>query len=450
MKALRIILGIILLIAVVGGGWVLLKHSDWLKGGGRAAEEKEEPTDVPVKIAHVEKATLHAYVEGFGIVQPQPPAGGKAGAGANITSSVAGVISAIYCEAGKNVEEGAALFQLDDRIAKANEEQAGAALASAQASLAKLKANPRPEQLELAQLVVDKARSSVDFAQKNLERQRQLLESNNTSQKAVEAAQAELIAAQNDLKVAQKQLAILKASPTPEELAEENAKVTEAQKVLLAAQLQRSLLKIQSPIAGTVVRINVNVGEAVDSMKVLGQIVALDRLIASVNIPASEAASVKTGQPVEISSELSSKNRSADSPTSRPATKPAATASVDFAGSVQLVSAIVDQKSDSVIVEIRLKADSGFAPGAAVRVRIVTETHNDVLVVPIDSVVTNAEGETLVAIVKDDKAVQVTVHVGLRENGFAEISGDQVHLNDQVVTEGAYGLPKETKVHIQE
>src|SRR5207253_10152427 len=182
---------------------------------------------------------------------------------------------------------------LDDRIAKANEEQAAAVLASAQASLAKLKATPRPEQLELAQLVVDKARSSVDFAAKNVERQKQLLESDNTSQKAVEAAQLELIAAQNDLKVAQKQLAILKASPTPEELAEENAKVTEAQKAFQASQLQRSLLKINSPIAGTVTKINVNVGEPVDSTKVLGQVVALDRLVAAVNIPASEAAEVK-------------------------------------------------------------------------------------------------------------------------------------------------------------
>jgi RND family efflux transporter MFP subunit len=444
MKAIRVIIGLILLVAVAGGAFVLLRHPDWLKRGAREEDEKEAPTDVPVKVAHVEKATLHGYVEGFGLVQPQPAAAGKPGAGVTLTSPVAGVISIVYCEAGKTVEENAPLFQLDDRIAKANEEQAAAALASAQASLAKLKANPRPEQLELGQLVVDKARSSVDFAQKNLERQRQLLESNNTSQKAVEAAQSELIAAQNDLKVAQKQLAILKASPTPEELAEENAKVAEAQKALLASGLQRSLLKIQSPIAGTVVKINVNVGESVDSMKVLGQIVALDRLIAAVSIPSSEAASVKAGQSAEMSSELASK-----APTTSPTTKPT-TAPAEMIGTVQLVSPIVDQKSDSIIVEIRLKPDAGLQVGQAVRVRIVTETHNDVLVVPSQSVITTEEGESVVAVVKDNKAVQIPVHVGLRENGLAEISSDQIHAGDVVVTEGAYGLPKETKVHVEE
>ena len=317
-------------------------------------------------------------------------------------------------------------------------------LASAQAGLAKLKATPRPEQLELAQLVVDKARSSVDFAAKNVERQKQLLESDNTSQKAVEAAQLELIAAQNDLKVAQKQLAILKASPTPEELAEENAKVVEAQKALLAAQLQRSLLKINSPIAGTVTKINVNVGEPVDSTKVLGQVVALDRLVAAVNIPASEAAEVKIDQPVEIFSAAGSKDRE-QKPATQPSTKP-----VEYSGVVQLVTPVVDQKSDSVMVEIRLKPDSGLQPGQAVRVRIVSEVHNDVLAVPSQSVVNNTEEQSVVAVVKDNKAMQVPVRVGVRENGLTEVSSDQLHVNDVVVTEGAYGLPKETKVHIEE
>ncbi len=191
-------------------------------------------------------------------------------------------------------------------------------------------------------------------------------------------------------------------------------------------------------------KINVNVGESVDSMKVLGQIVALDRLIAAVNIPSSEAASVKAGQSAEMSSELASK-----APTTSPTTKPT-TAPAEMIGAVQLVSPIVDQKSDSVIVEIRLKPDAGLQVGQAVRVRIVTETHNDVLVVPAQSVITTEEGESVVAVVTDGKAKQIPVHVGLRENGLAEVSSDQLHAGDAVVTEGAYGLPKETKVHVEE
>ena len=73
---------------------------------------------------------------------------------------------------------------------------------------------------------------------------------------AVEAAQSELIAAQNDLKVAQKQFAILKASPTPEELAEENAKVAEAQKVLMAKEEAMKATIAQLTMAAAAVTAN--------------------------------------------------------------------------------------------------------------------------------------------------------------------------------------------------
>src|SRR5207248_4668234 len=58
MKAVKFIIGLILLVAVAGGAFVLLRHPDWIKRGAHEEDEKEPPTDVPVKVAHVEKATL--------------------------------------------------------------------------------------------------------------------------------------------------------------------------------------------------------------------------------------------------------------------------------------------------------------------------------------------------------------------------------------------------------
>ena len=68
MKALRFITGLILLAAVAGGAFVLLRHPEWITRSAHEEDEKEPQTDVPVKVAHVQKATLHGYVEGFGIV----------------------------------------------------------------------------------------------------------------------------------------------------------------------------------------------------------------------------------------------------------------------------------------------------------------------------------------------------------------------------------------------
>ena len=52
-----------------------------------------------------------------------------------------------------------------------------------QASLAALRATPRPDQLQIAQLNVDKSQAALAFAQKTYDRQRQLTEQQVTSGK---------------------------------------------------------------------------------------------------------------------------------------------------------------------------------------------------------------------------------------------------------------------------
>ena len=67
---------------------------------------------------------------------------------------------------------------------------------------------------------------------------------------------------------------------------------------------------------------------------------------------------------------------------------------------------------------------------------------------PAESVVTDADGQTVIALVAGDNAKQQPVKTGLRENGLVEIQGDGLKAGDTVVTVGAYGLPKETKIKV--
>src|SRR5207249_3311818 len=166
-----------------------------------------------------------------------------------------------------------------ERSAKADEEKAAAALGSARASLAKLKSFPRPDQIKVAEMQVDRARRTVEYARKKSARLTQLVSDELASQKSLQEAELELISAENDLAIAEKQLTLLKSSPTAEEIAEAQGKVAEAEKALAGAQIQRSLLKIQAPLAGTVVRVKVNAGEAVDLTTVLAELIDLDRLV---------------------------------------------------------------------------------------------------------------------------------------------------------------------------
>jgi len=455
MKTMRNLIGLLLLIALIGGAWVLRYHTDWLKPAAKEEKKETVEIEVPVKTAKIVKATLHRYVEGFGTVEPEPARAGRQPAGAAVASPIAGNVAKVLCEPGQHVSQGSPLVQLDDRLAEATEEQAAAALASAQATLAKLKATPRPEQLEVARLTVEKARTTAEFAEKDYERQKKLAPQQVTSEKSLQAAEQDLAAARNDLRIAEKQLVLLKSSPTPEELAEAAGKVNEAEKALAPAKTQRALLTIQSPLDATVVRIVASPGGAVDASRALVELVALDRLGVNASVPADDLPLLATGQDVEITSSTTAAHADKELAEKEPTTQPAASTTrlaeasdkIEPAeeGKTCFIAPEAERKTNTALVGVALPPKTALRPGQFVRVRIVVEKHAHCLAVPRESVVSNAEGNTVIAIVSGDKARQVPVHAALREGELVEVQGEGLHEGDTVVTAGAYGWPEDKK-----
>ena len=397
-----------------------------------APPEDEEPDTaknaIPVHTAHLAVATLHRYVEGFGIVSPSPPGPGQMAGSANIASPLTGVVLQVQCKMGQQVHANDVLIQLDDRVARANEDQAAAALAQAQASLAALKATPRPDQLQIAKLAVDKAQGAFDLAQQNYTRVTKLAVDQSASTKTLEQAKNDLESARIDLAIAQKQLDLLQHSPTTEELKQEDAKVAQANAASVAATVQREMLSIKSPINATVVQLLVNPGESVDPTKTLVQLIATDRLMVDVDVPAEQLPAKAEGLSAQIFVDESSKT--------------------PVMGKVSFISPQVDPKTGAVMVIIALPGDAGFLPGRSVRVRIIAEEHKDVLAVPREAVVTDENGDSVIALVEGDQATRKTVKAGFEENGQIEISADGLKEGDTVVTAGAFGLPQATKIKV--
>jgi len=245
-----------------------------------------------------------------------------------------------------------------------------------------------------ADVAADKARKAVEFAEKNFERQQKLMQVEGTSQKTLLEAEQALAAARNEL---------------------------------AAAQTQQTLLQVQAPFAGTLTRVNAKPGEAVDLTATLAELVDLDRLVVSANVPSAELAALKTGQRAEVLADKSAAPVSA---------------------SVVSISPQVDAKTGTALVRVALPANSVLRPGQFVTLRIVSEEHRDRLAVPVESLVKNSEGGTVIALVQGDKAVQKAVKAGLRDGGFIEIEADGLLAEMSVVTEGAYGLPKATKIRV--
>ena len=456
---------LLLAVAILAGWWVLYFHNDavtarlpqwkWLQATVKSVGEKppakvdddEDPdntkNEIPVHTANVSVATLHRYIDGFGAIGPRPQRPKQMAGSANLASPVAGVVAEVLCQAGQLVHATDPVIQLDDRLAKSAEEQAAAGLAQAQAALAALKATPRPDQLQIAQLNVEKAQSTLQFAQKTYERLKLLGANQGVSEKSIEQSKMELAAAGTDVAVSQKQLALLKSSPTPEELRQEEAKVSQAGAALATARTLRAMMTIKSPIDATVVTVSVNPGESVDTTKTLIQLIALDRLLVNVDVPADQLPAKADGLPAQIL--LSS----APAPTD---------GSEPIIGKVAFVSPQVDARNGTVMVGIDLPAGTSLRPGLSVRVRIIVEEHKDCLTVPREAVVADENGDSVISIIEDEKrdesgtlraqATHKSVKTGLEENGTIEIIADGLSESVKVVTAGAFGLPAASRVKL--
>ena len=246
----------------------------------------------------------------------------------------------------------------------------------------------------MAQAAVEKARHALTFAQQVADRLGRLIPSGAVSMQLKQEADQRLAAARAELASAQAAI----------------------------AQVQ-----LVSPLDGVVARVSVQPGQSVDLNTVVAEIVDLKRLVATVSVPADEAMPLKAGQTADIFTDN--------------AKKPATSASVSF------VSPSVDPKTAAALVRLALPENTTLRPGQFVGARIVTEELTDRLVVPRDSVVKTDDGE-VIYVVEGNKAVQTPVKTGLRDGNLVEVEADGLKEGDTIVTVGAYGLPKETKIKI--
>src|ERR1039458_9493461 len=151
-------------------------------------------------------------------------------------------------------------------------------------------------------------------------------------------------------------------------------------KNLQDAEVQLALLRVTAPLSGTVVRVNVKPGQAVDLTTVVAEVMDLNRLAVSAEIPAAEVGDLKPGNPVEV------------------LTAPPVTTELSF------VSPNVEKDNDTVLVRALLPVDSGLRPGQFVPLRIVTAVHTNCLAAPGESVVTDESDKCVIALVKGDEA----------------------------------------------
>ena len=243
---------------------------------------------------------------------------------------------------------------------------------------------------------------------------------------SVAKARASLSAAE---KAHARQLAMKSAGGTSERsLLEAAATLALAQADLASAELAQTQLSIRAPLAGVIGRLAVRTGEWLDLGKDVTEIVNPADLIVTTQIASADAGLLHPGVEAFVFTKLGESE------------KPFAQ------GKVISISPLIAKDSDSVAVRVSLGAEAG-RPGQLVLVRIVTSSKESCLAVPVESVI-KAEDQETISVVLGGVAKQKPVKTGLSDRGLIEGSGDGITEGADVVTTGAYGLPKETKVNI--
>jgi len=262
---------------------------------------------------------------------------------AGITSKISAKVASINAEVGTVVKAGDTLVTFDTKDLEAQVAQAQAGVNIAQANLAKMQSGARPEQIAQAQAMLDSAKVSYLNTKNNFERNQQLAAAGAISQSQLETMQTQLVAAQAQYNSAQSQLDMLVKGETQESLNILQAQVKQSQAALEVAKNQLSYGTIVSPISGTVSAKNINVGELASPGVTLFSVINVDTLFIKASLPDGLIGSVKVGQAVVV--------------------KVADISDKEFTGEISVVDPVIDSRSRSVLVRIKLDPDPVLKPG---------------------------------------------------------------------------------------
>jgi HlyD family secretion protein len=228
---------------------------------------------VKYRLAVVEKGEISAYVSATGTLNPVIMV--------QVGTQVSGTIEKLFADYNSSVQDGQIIAQLDQASYRAKVAQADASLENARADLKNAQANVGnvAASIENARAEVANQRANVERVQveiadakRDLERQRTLFERQLISRSELDTAQsgsesaiarrnaasAQLEAAEAKLRSAQAQLRSAGA-----QVEKAKAQVSQAQAALEQARVDLDRTIIRSPINGTVISRNVDIGQTV-------------------------------------------------------------------------------------------------------------------------------------------------------------------------------------------
>ena len=376
------------------------------------ASRKEEPEVTTVKIEL--RPELRQTVTASGEVRPIRYI--------KLTSEVPGRIEEIYVNPGDQVTQGKPLVRVDPTQLQSNQEAQWAAaqaslsdvhnarnaVASAQQSLVVADASVAAarQQVVALQTAVDRAQVDLNTAQRELKRNTDLIEAGVASRAEYDAARDRFDQAKIALSTARANLEAQKIGvrEAQERANQQKIAVQEArtgvktsemrasqQAALLRGQSsQRSKATQLSPLNGVVADIPTRVGEyAVAGLSTtpLMTIADMSTINVEVNVDETEISNVEVGHQAKVKVDALGEKEIHGVVTQK---NPLAVSKSDLQGGLSNRVNVQEAKEFKVTVELRELPDdvrNSLRPGMSATATITTKTKNNVVAVPLESIV---------------------------------------------------------------
>lgn len=245
-------------------------------------------------------------------------------------SEAVGKVIKLEKDEGDTVKKGDVLAVVDSSVQELAVKQQEAVVNLKQARLDELKAGTRPEQVKQAEAAVETAKAAVNTAKTGVDtaqigynywvdkynKTKSLLDSNavsendltdaqykvDTAKQQLLTAQKQFNSAQSQLQSAQAQLELLENGSTSQTIKAAEADLEQSKNALEQTKLVLSKYQVRSPIDGTYISRNVNIGDMLNVGGSAAAISDLTDLWVKVYIPQRNIGLVKLNQEVGLNS----------------------------------------------------------------------------------------------------------------------------------------------------
>ncbi len=371
--------GVVLILAMAGVGLARL-----VKGGSIDANRLAKVTRGDVARSVVATGTIHPITQ------------------VEVKSKASGIVEKLYVDINNKVSKGQPLAELDQQEIAAQVEAQKAQLASAEANVTSYEAN-------IEQDKVNAAAPDLPMYKATLDRNAEMRKEGLVSQQAYDDTNKDYLAALTRRDSARAQIGVDNAK-----LRQAKAQVLQSEASLKQLEEQLSYTTIVAPMDGVILSRDVEIGDAVSSILVLGSTATLVMTEGDINevyvqgkVDEADIAHVYMGQPARIKVE-SFRDRT-------------------FNGKVTKIAPLGVQKDNVTTFEVRVSIDN---PGGELKANmtanaeILLDEHKHVLTVPENAVSYDAQKNATVQ-VPDSKQKEgfraVPVKVGLSNGSVTEI-----------------------------